>query len=86
MRMEQFNGLETIDLKPTVLWKLLVFKEIDIGLDREIARKKAAALLRNLHRVVYSDASGHDNHLGVAAVALDRRQKIAASRMTTIGL
>ncbi|KAI7974041.1 hypothetical protein EIK77_009236 [Talaromyces pinophilus] len=85
MRIEQFNGLETIDPKPTAPWKPPVFKEIDITPDREMARKKAVALLGDPHRVVYSDASGHDNHLGAAAVALDRSQKIVASRTTTIG-
>jgi ribonuclease HI len=85
MRIQQFNGLETINPKPTAPWKPPVFKEIDITPDREMARKKAVALLGNPHWVVYSDASGHDNHLGAAAVALDRSQKIVASRTTTIG-
>lgn len=72
MRVEQFNRLETIDPKPTAPWKLPVFKEIDITPVREKARKKATALLVDPSRVVYLDASGHDNHLGAAAVALDQ--------------
>jgi ribonuclease HI len=85
MRLGQFNGLETIDPKPTAPWKPPAFKTIDINPDREMARRDAAALLVNPHRVIYSDASGHDNHLGAAAVALDRHQKTVASRTTTIG-
>ncbi|EED12026.1 endonuclease/reverse transcriptase, putative [Talaromyces stipitatus ATCC 10500] len=85
MGLKQFSGLETINPKPTAQWKLRAFKEIDINPDREKARKNAAALLTNPHRVVYSDASGHDNHLGAAAVVLDRNQNIVASRKTAIG-
>jgi ribonuclease HI len=85
MGTEQFSGLETINPKPTAPWKLPAFKEIDINPDREKARKNTASLLANPHRVVYSDASGHDNHLGAAAVVLDRNQNIVASRKTAIG-
>lgn len=78
-------GLETINPKSTAPWKQPAFKEIDINPDRGKAIKNTAALLANPHRVVYSDASGHDNHFGAAAVVLDRHQNIEASRKTSIG-
>lgn len=85
MALEQLNGLETINPKPAAPWKPPAFKEIDINPDRETAEKNAAALLVTPHRAIYSDASGHDNQLGAAAVALDHNQNIVASRKTAVG-
>jgi ribonuclease HI len=85
MALEQFNGLETINPKPAAPWKPPAFKEIDINPDREMAEKNAAALFANPHRVIYSDASGYNNQLGAAAVALDHNQNIVASRKTAVG-
>ncbi|EED11822.1 conserved hypothetical protein [Talaromyces stipitatus ATCC 10500] len=78
-------NLLTLPWDHPIQGKLPAFKEIDINPDREKARKNAASLLANPHQVVYSDASGHDNHLGAAAVVLDRNQNIVASRKTAIG-
>jgi hypothetical protein len=46
--------------------------EIDIESDREKAKESALALSATSNAIIYSDASGHNNHLGAAAVVIER--------------
>jgi DNA repair protein RadC len=85
MRLEQLDGLETIDPKPMAPWKAPGFVEIDIEPDREKAKDKATALQASSNMVVVSDASGQNNQLGAAAVMLDHSQEVVESRQLPIG-
>ncbi|XP_024085694.1 uncharacterized protein LOC106673621 [Cimex lectularius] len=85
MRLEQLDGLETIDPKPMIPWDPPGFVEIDIEPDRERAKDKATALQASSNMVVFSDASGQNNHLGAAAVMLDHNQEVIESRQLSIG-
>ena len=71
MDIERLNELETIDPRPLPPWRLDPFAEIEIGSDRETATQKAETTRSTSDIVVYSDASGRQDHLGAAVVALD---------------
>lgn len=85
MRLEQLDGLETIDPKPMAPWKPPGFLEIDIEPDREKAKDKATALQASSNMVVFSDASGQNNQLGAATVILDHNKDVVESRQLSIG-
>jgi DNA repair protein RadC len=85
IRLEQLDRLETINLKPMAPWKPSGFMEINIKLDQEKAKDKATALQASSNMVVFLDASGQNNQLGVAAVMLDHNQKVVESRQLPIG-
>jgi hypothetical protein len=72
MKVEQLDGLETIDPTPITPWESPPFIEIDIEPERDKANEKATALLASPRAVIYSDASGKKGLLGAAAVTLDR--------------
>ncbi|KAI3028789.1 hypothetical protein CBS147347_3630 [Aspergillus niger] len=61
------------------------FTEIEIEPDREKAQANALAQQSTTGITVFSDASGKENQLGAAAVALDRNRQITGSRQISIG-
>ncbi|EED12009.1 conserved hypothetical protein [Talaromyces stipitatus ATCC 10500] len=61
------------------------FLEIDIEPDHDKAKHKASALQDTAGIAVFSDASGQHNHLGAAAVALDRNNNVIQQRKVSIG-
>ncbi|KAF7183713.1 hypothetical protein CNMCM7691_004063 [Aspergillus felis] len=61
------------------------FTEIDIEPDREKAKEKASARQKAAGVSVFSDASGQQNHLGAAAVALNPGGDIIQSRRISVG-
>ena len=67
-------------------WILLAFAEIDINPDREKAKNNALILYTTSDTIIYSDASGHNNHLGVAAVVIDENKQVVESSQVCIGL
>jgi hypothetical protein len=75
MDLNRLNGLETIDLRPLPPWRVDAFAEIQIEPDREIARERAETVRFTSGVIVYSDASGGEDHLGAAVVALDENQE-----------
>jgi ribonuclease HI len=85
MKVEQLDGLETIDPTPITPWESPPFIEIDIEPERDKANEKATALLASPRAVIYSDASGKKGLLGAAAVTVDREQTVADSRQVSIG-
>ena len=85
MRLEQLDGLKTINPKPMTPWKPSGFVEIDIEPDREKVKDKATALQASSNMVVFSDASGQNNHLGAAAVMLEYNQEVIESRQLSVG-
>ncbi|THC88516.1 hypothetical protein EYZ11_012034 [Aspergillus tanneri] len=85
MNLERLDAVETIDPKPLAPWIPPAFAEIDIEPDRQKAKEKAAALRATTNTIVYSDASGQNNQLGAAAVALDQKLEAAEYRQVCIG-
>ena len=85
MNIERLNELETIDPRPLPPWRLDPFAEIEIGSDRETAAQKAETTRSTSDVVVYSDASGRQDHLGAAAVALDNNQEILEAQQVQVG-
>lgn len=85
MTLERLNRLETKDPRPLTLWRLEAFKETEIESDREIAREEAQAVRTTSDVDVYSDASGHYDHLGAAAVMLSEDQDVSVSQQFRIG-
>ncbi|KAJ5666542.1 uncharacterized protein N7477_008990 [Penicillium maclennaniae] len=73
-------ALETIDPRPLPPWRPDPFTEIKVGLDREIARERAETVRLTSDIVVYSDASGRDSHLGVAAITLNNNIDVVKSQ------
>ncbi|KAI3043038.1 hypothetical protein CBS147353_11848 [Aspergillus niger] len=85
MKLEQLDGLETIDLTLMTLWEATPFVETDIESDRDKAQEKATALLASPSAVIYTDTSGKKGILGAAAVIVDRGQAVAETRQVSIG-
>jgi hypothetical protein len=75
MDLNRLNGLETIDPRPLPPWRVDAFAEIQIEPGREIARERAETVRFTSGVIVYSDASGGEDHLGAAVVALDENQE-----------
>lgn len=76
MDLDRLQALETIDPRPQPPWQTPAFMEIEIEPDREKAH--AESLIRQAAPgiTVYSDASGQQDNLGAAAVALDKDNNI----------
>lgn len=53
--------------------------------DREIARERAETARSTSDAIVYSDASGLEDHLGVAVVALDANLEVVGSEQIQVG-
>ncbi|GAA93218.1 reverse transcriptase [Aspergillus luchuensis IFO 4308] len=85
MDLGRLQVLETIDPKPHAPWRSQPFTEIEIEPDREKAQANALAQQSTTSITVFSDASGKENQLGAAAVALDHNQQIMGSRQISIG-
>ena len=85
MSLERLNRLETIDPRPLPPWRPEAFEEIDIEPDREIARERAGTVRSTSDIVVYSDASGHHDHLGAAVVTLDKNQETTEIQQIQVG-
>ncbi|KAL3246539.1 hypothetical protein ABHI18_012698 [Aspergillus niger] len=85
MNLGRLQALETIDPKPLAPWRSQPFTEIEIEPDREKAQANALAQQSTTSITVFSDASGKENQLGAAAVALDHNRQITGSRQISIG-
>lgn len=53
--------------------------------DREIARERADSVRNMSDIVVYSDASGREDHLGTAIVALNDQEEVVESQQVQVG-
>ncbi|KAI9035843.1 reverse transcriptase [Aspergillus affinis] len=84
MDLRRLLALETIDPKPLAPWRAQPFIEIEIEPDREKAQANALAKQSTRSITVFSDASGKENQLGAAAVALDLNRQITGSRQVSI--
>ncbi|GCB25864.1 probable RNA-directed DNA polymerase from transposon X-element [Aspergillus awamori] len=85
MNLGRLQALETIDPKPLAPWRSQPFTGIEIEPDREKAQANALAQQSTTNITVFSDASGKENQLGAAAVALDHNRQITGSRQISIG-
>jgi ribonuclease HI len=85
MDLGRLNAIETIDPRPLVPWALPAFEELRIDSDRDQAIEGAKALASIPNTVIYSDASETQDHLGAAAVIIDRNGNITDSRQSSIG-
>jgi hypothetical protein len=85
MDLTRLRALETINATPPPPWRTPAFLEIDIEPDHDKAKHKASTLQNAPGIAVFSDASGQHNHLGAAAVALDRNNNVIQHRKVSIG-
>lgn len=85
MDLARLQALEKIDPTPLAPWRTPAFTEIDIEPDREKAKENASARQKAAGVTVFSDASGQQNQLGAAAVALDQDGNITHSRQISVG-
>ncbi|KAI3047626.1 hypothetical protein CBS147353_11740 [Aspergillus niger] len=85
MDLRRLHALETIDHTPLAPWRAQAFAEIEIEPNREQAKENAAARRDMPGTTVFSDASGQQNHLGAAAVALNGDLKASEWRQVSIG-
>ncbi|GCB25535.1 arsenical-resistance protein Acr3 [Aspergillus awamori] len=86
MDLRRLQALETIDPRPLAPWRAQSFVEVDIEPDREKAQARALARQKSATSItVFSDASGKQNQLGAAAVALDCNLQVLKSRQISIG-
>ncbi|KAI2732880.1 hypothetical protein DTO013E5_9601 [Penicillium roqueforti] len=85
MDVDRLNELETIDPSPLPPWRANAFSEIELGSDREIARGRADSVRNMSDIVVYSDASGREDHLGTAIVALNDQEEVVKSQQVQVG-
>ncbi|KAI3094034.1 hypothetical protein CBS147333_10045 [Penicillium roqueforti] len=85
MDLDRLNELETIDPRPLPPWRADAFAKIEIESDREIARVRADTARSTSDAIVYSDASGLKDHLGVAVVALDANLEVVGSEQIQVG-
>jgi ribonuclease HI len=84
MNLTRLQALETIDPTPQPPWQTPAFVEVDIEPDRDKAKDKASARQKTSGITVFSDASGQQNALGAAAVALDQNHNIIQHRKVCI--
>lgn len=84
MDLRRLQKLETIDPTPLAPWREQTFAEIAIEADREQAKENAAARRGMPGITVFSDASGQQNRLGAAAVALNEDLQASESRQVSI--
>jgi hypothetical protein len=73
--LRRLQAPERIDPKPLAPWQEQPFVEIEIEPDREKAKERAATRRALPGITIFSDASGQQNQLGAAAVALDEDLK-----------
>ena len=79
MDLDQLQALETINPRPQPPWQTPAFMEIKIQPDREKAQAESLIRQAAPSITVYSDASGQQDNLGMAAVALDKDRNIIQS-------
>ena len=77
--------METIDPRPLPPWLADAFTKIEIEPDREIARERAETTRSTSDVILYSDASGLEDYLGVAVVALDANLEVVGSEQIQVG-
>ncbi|KAJ9481485.1 hypothetical protein VN97_g11991 [Penicillium thymicola] len=85
MNLERLDELETIDPRPLPPWRLDAFSEIEVDPDREKARERAETVRSTSDVVVYSDASGREDHLGASVAALDDNLEVIESQQVQVG-
>ncbi|KAI3093180.1 hypothetical protein CBS147333_10127 [Penicillium roqueforti] len=85
MNLERLQEIEMIDPTPLPPWRKEAFSEIEIESDRDIAIERAEAARSIADIVVYSGASGRENHLGAAAAALNDSLEIIDSIQMQVG-
>jgi hypothetical protein len=85
MDLCRLQALETINPKPLAPWREQLFIEIEIEPDREKAKESAATRRAMPGITIFSNASGQQNQLGAAAVALGEDLKVLESRQVSIG-
>ncbi|KAL3256503.1 hypothetical protein ABHI18_007559 [Aspergillus niger] len=85
MNLTRQQSLERIHPRPLAPWRAQSFTDIGIEQDREKAQTNALKRAATTNITVFSDASGKENQLGAAAVALDHNQRILGSRQVSIG-
>ncbi|RMJ24297.1 Pfam:RnaseH [Aspergillus sp. HF37] len=73
IRFYEINDVyhKEFDPRPLPPWQAEPFTEIEIEPDRETARTRAETVRSTSDIIVYSDASGRQNHLDAAVVSLD---------------
>ncbi|EED11752.1 hypothetical protein TSTA_109310 [Talaromyces stipitatus ATCC 10500] len=76
---------QTINPTPPPPWQTPAFVEIDIEPDRDKAKDKASARQKASGITVFFNASGQQNALGAAAVALDQNHNIIQHQKVCIG-
>ncbi|GFF96875.1 hypothetical protein IFM47457_11108 [Aspergillus lentulus] len=79
-------SLSTLPESHPALWRTPAFTEINIKPDREKAKENASARQKAAGVTVFSNASGQQNHLGAAAVALNQDGNITQSWQISVGL
>ena len=84
MGLDRLQALEIIDPKPQPPWQTPAFMEIEIEPDHK--KVQAESLIRQAAPsiTVYTDTSGQQNNLGVAAVALDKNNNIIQSQQICV--
>jgi hypothetical protein len=85
MDVDRLNELETIDPRPLPPWRKDAFTEIELEPDRETARERAASAKDRSDIIVYSDASGCEDHLGTAIAALNDNEEVMESQQVQVG-
>lgn len=78
--LNRLNKLETIDPQPLPLQHADAFAKIKIESDQEIAREQADTAQSTSNTIIYSDASGLKDHLGMAVVVLDANLEVVGSK------
>ncbi|KAL2696035.1 hypothetical protein AAEP93_003335 [Penicillium crustosum] len=85
MEVNRLNELETIDPRPLPPWRANSFTDIELEHDLETARGKAESAKDMSDIVVYSDASGRDDHLGAAIVTLNDNGEVLEAQQIQVG-
>ena len=76
MDLDRLQALKTINPKPQPPWQTPAFIEIEIEPDRKKLQAESSTRQAAPGITVYSDASGQQDNLGAAAVALDKDNNI----------
>ncbi|CAP91197.1 Pc13g01280 [Penicillium rubens Wisconsin 54-1255] len=81
MSLERLQELEMIDPTPLPPWRTEAFSAIEIEPDRETAIEQAKAAGSKSDVILYSDASGHNGHLGAAAIGFNKNSPEATESL-----
>ena len=85
MDLGRLAELEVVDPRPLPPWRREPFTEIEIEQDREVARERAETIGTRADIVVYSDASGRQEHVGAAVAALGDNLEVIEPQQIHVG-